>query len=171
MGVGTLNLDHEIVSEAVSSKAPEFDAFRISKSRELEENAPELADIIKELQKLPEGDRGDEKIHKLKEVFKEMEGKINPKIISAELGLLMPEGSQNHQEINYSGYGYIQGIYFDLEKDKPEKILPNINNNYIIEYLQQFLNDFRDIMVYDKSSQYVDETTATTENSNLMGSY
>lgn len=40
-----------------------------------------------------------------------------------------------------------------------------------IEYLQQFLNDFRDIMVYDKSSQYVDETTATTENSNLMGSY
>ena len=40
-----------------------------------------------------------------------------------------------------------------------------------IEYLQQFLNDFRDIMVYDKSSQYVDETTATTENSNLMNSY
>ena len=40
-----------------------------------------------------------------------------------------------------------------------------------LEYLQQFLNDFRDIMVYDKSSQYVDETTATTENSNLMGSY
>ena len=40
-----------------------------------------------------------------------------------------------------------------------------------LEYLQQFLNDFRDIMVYDKSSQYVDETTATTENSNLMNSY
>jgi len=34
-------------------------------------------------------------------------------------------------------------------------------------HLQQFLNDMRDIMVYDKSSQYLDETTVRTENSNI----
>ena len=34
-------------------------------------------------------------------------------------------------------------------------------------HLQQFLNDMRDIMVYDKSSQYVSETTVRTENSNI----
>ena len=35
------------------------------------------------------------------------------------------------------------------------------------EYLQQFLNDFRDIMVYGKSSQFVDDKTVRTENLNL----
>ena len=34
-------------------------------------------------------------------------------------------------------------------------------------HLQEFLNDMRDIMVYDKSSQYVSETTVRTENSNI----
>ena len=32
------------------------------------------------------------------------------------------------------------------------------------DYLQQFLNDFRDIMVYDKSSQYVNNNLIETEN-------
>ena len=40
-----------------------------------------------------------------------------------------------------------------------------------LEYLQQFLNDFRDIMVYDKSPQYVNETTVRTENSKFMSFY
>ena len=34
-------------------------------------------------------------------------------------------------------------------------------------YLQQFLNDMRDIMVYGPSSQYVDDYTAQTENLNI----
>ena len=34
-------------------------------------------------------------------------------------------------------------------------------------HLQQFLNDMRDIMVYDQSPQYVSETTVRTENSNI----
>ena len=34
-------------------------------------------------------------------------------------------------------------------------------------HLQQFLNDMRDIMVYDKSPQYLSETTVRTENSNI----
>ena len=33
--------------------------------------------------------------------------------------------------------------------------------------LQQFLNDFRDIMVYGKSSQFIDERTIQTENQNI----
>ena len=47
----------------------------------------------------------------------------------------------------------------------------NDNKRFIFvlknEYLQQFLNDFRDIMVYGKSSQFVDDKTVKTENLNL----
>lgn len=35
------------------------------------------------------------------------------------------------------------------------------------EYLQQYLNDFRNIMVYDKSSQYKDSKLVRTENLNV----
>ena len=35
------------------------------------------------------------------------------------------------------------------------------------EFLQEFLNDFRDIMVYGKSSQFVDDKTIQTENLNI----
>ena len=35
------------------------------------------------------------------------------------------------------------------------------------EYLQQFLNDFRDIMIYGQSSQAIDDNLAKTENTNV----
>jgi len=35
------------------------------------------------------------------------------------------------------------------------------------DYLQQFLNDFRDIMVYGQSSQAIDDNLAKTENTNV----
>ena len=35
------------------------------------------------------------------------------------------------------------------------------------DYLQQFLNDFRDIMVYGESSQAIDDNLAKTENTNV----
>ena len=34
-------------------------------------------------------------------------------------------------------------------------------------YLQTFLNDFRDVMIYGKSSQFIDDTTIQTENLNI----
>ena len=34
-------------------------------------------------------------------------------------------------------------------------------------YLQQFLSDIREIMTYDESSEFIDEITAQTENSNI----
>ena len=34
-------------------------------------------------------------------------------------------------------------------------------------YLQQFLSDIREIMTYDESSEFIDERTAQTENSNI----
>ena len=34
-------------------------------------------------------------------------------------------------------------------------------------FLQQFLDDFRDIMIYGPSSQFVDDKTVKTENTNL----
>ena len=47
----------------------------------------------------------------------------------------------------------------------------NDNKRFIFvlknEYLQQFLNDFRDIMIYGKSSQFVNDKTVRTENLNL----
>ena len=49
------------------------------------------------------------------------------------------------------------------------RINENKKDIYLLKlgHLQQFLNDMRDIMVYDKSPQYLDETTVTTENSNI----
>ena len=35
------------------------------------------------------------------------------------------------------------------------------------EYLQQFLNDMRKLMTYDESSEFIDERTAQTENTNI----
>jgi len=35
------------------------------------------------------------------------------------------------------------------------------------QYLQQFLNDMRQIMIYDRSSQYIDETLIRTENTRV----
>ena len=35
------------------------------------------------------------------------------------------------------------------------------------EYLQEFLNDMREIMTYDESSEYIDERLAQTENTNI----
>ena len=35
------------------------------------------------------------------------------------------------------------------------------------DFLQEFLNDFRDIMIYGKSSQFVNDNTVQTENLNI----
>ena len=35
------------------------------------------------------------------------------------------------------------------------------------EYLQQFLSDMRELMTYDESSEFIDERTAQTENTNI----
>ena len=35
------------------------------------------------------------------------------------------------------------------------------------EYLQQFLNDMRELMTYDESSEFIEERTAQTENTNI----
>ena len=39
------------------------------------------------------------------------------------------------------------------------------------EYLQQFLNDFRDIMVYGRSSQFIDDNLIKTENTKITMPY
>ena len=35
------------------------------------------------------------------------------------------------------------------------------------EYLQQFINDFRDIMIYGRSSQTINDNLIKTENTNI----
>ena len=52
--------------------------------------------------------------------------------------------------------------YETRENDKKSSIYLLRN-----EYLQQFLNDMREIMLYDRSSQYVSEELARTENTRV----
>ena len=42
-------------------------------------------------------------------------------------------------------------------------------NIYVLKtgFLQQFLNDFRDAMIYDDSSEYIDDYIIQTENTNI----
>ena len=60
----------------------------------------------------------------------------------------------------------IQGIsnweYETIENDKKRSI-------YLLKrmYLQQFLNDMRDIMIYQKSSQRINDRLAKTENTKV----
>ena len=36
-----------------------------------------------------------------------------------------------------------------------------------LEYLQEFVNDFRDLMTYSESSEFVNSKTIQTENTNI----
>lgn len=56
--------------------------------------------------------------------------------------------------------GALTNYEYEVEKNEKKRSIYILKN----QYLQQFLNDFRDIMVYDKSSQYQDNTLIRTEN-------
>ena len=52
--------------------------------------------------------------------------------------------------------------YETIQNDKKSRI-------FVLreEYLQEFLNDMREIMVYDESSEYLNDRTIQTENTNI----
>jgi len=65
-----------------------------------------------------------------------------------------PYGSRLNPVIGISNYEY------EVRKNNKKRTI------YILkpEYLQQFIDDIREIMIYDESSQYIDETLIQTKN-------
>jgi hypothetical protein len=80
-----------------------------------------------------------------------------------ELGVYVTPTSTNDDPNNPFPNGTIHGVsnweYETIKNEKKRSI-------YILRrmYLQQFLNDMRDIMIYQQSSQRIDDKLARTEN-------
>ena len=91
--------------------------------------------------------------------------------------LILPEGKRvnsdfsirfydTNQYVTKSGSNVVSGISnytheLNLNTKKREIYLLKS------EYLQQFLNDFREVMIYGRTSQYVDDDLIKTENTNI----
>jgi hypothetical protein len=75
-----------------------------------------------------------------------------------------------YDNTQYSGSGTINPVIgvsnFDYETIKNEEK----REIFLLksEYIQQYLNDFRNIMNYTESSQYVDRKLIRTENTRLI---
>tara|TARA_B100001094_G_C18162451_1_gene790128 strand:+ start:1159 stop:2262 length:1104 start_codon:yes stop_codon:yes gene_type:complete len=74
------------------------------------------------------------------------------------------------KKLNYNVIKYGNDIRTSISNYQYETELNDKKRSiYILkpEYLQQFLNDFREIMTYDKSSQFINDNTIKTENTNI----
>lgn len=145
--IGTL-LKHEWTKQAVSAKAPEFDRFRMNKSREFNEKLSELAQRTKILMEYPPSISGKEKddykeksLLELKDIYQQMKGNIDNELVYAELGKLMPQG--NDQEVNFTGFGDIEVMYFDMSEKMIEYIHSD-NKEIIKEYLDILECDYNE---------------------------
>ena len=108
--------------------------------------------------------------------------------------LILPAGKDVNEDFSISYYD--NGIYYtndstsSFDENVGRSIIPNpvrgvsnweyetIKNNkkssiYLLKqgYLQQFLNDMREIMTYGLSSEYVNESLIRTENTKVTTSY
>ena len=108
--------------------------------------------------------------------------------------LILPEGKDVNEDFSISYYD--NGIYYtndstsSFDENVERVIIPNpvrgvsnweyetIKNNkkssiFLLKqgYLQQFLNDMREIMTYGLSSEYVNESLIRTENTKVTISY
>ena len=93
--------------------------------------------------------------------------------------LILPKGKRVNSDFTVKYYDNVLGSYQTKSGTNVRTGISNyvhetrINDNkrfiFVLkeEYLQQFLNDFRDIMIYGKSSQFVNDTTVQTENLNI----
>tara|TARA_B100000927_G_scaffold277107_1_gene258452 strand:+ start:1382 stop:2047 length:666 start_codon:yes stop_codon:yes gene_type:complete len=100
-------------------------------------------------------------------------------IRDSEGHLILPKGKRVNSDFSVTYYDAKLAIYVT---PSPTKTRTGISN-YIHEtrlndekrfisvlkngYLQTFLNDFRDIMIYGKSSQFLNDNTIQTENLNI----
>ena len=100
-------------------------------------------------------------------------------IRGSEGHLILPQGKRVNSDFTVKYYDNNLGTYVtksgtDVRTGISHYVHEtriNDNKRFIFvlknEYLQQFLNDFRDIMVYGKSSQFINDKTVRTENLNL----
>ena len=100
-------------------------------------------------------------------------------IRDSEGHLVLPKGKRVHSDFSVKYYDNGLGSYFTKSGTNVRTGISNyvhetrLNDDkrfiFVLknEFLQQFLNDFRDIMVYGKSSQFVNDKTVQTENLNI----
>ena len=93
--------------------------------------------------------------------------------------LILPAGKRVNSNFTVKYYDNMLGTYVTKSGTDVRSGISNyvhetrLNDNkrfiFVLkeEYLQQFLNDFRDIMIYGKSSQFVNDKTVQTENLNI----
>ena len=93
--------------------------------------------------------------------------------------LVLPAGKRVNSNFSVKYYDNMLGTYVTKSGTDVRSGISNyvhetrLNDNkrfiFVLkeEYLQQFLNDFRDIMIYGKSSQFVNDKTVQTENLNI----
>ena len=100
-------------------------------------------------------------------------------IRDSEGHLILPKGKRVNSDFTVKYYDNTLSTYqtksgtsvrTGISNYEHETIL-NYDKRFIFvlkeEFLQEFLNDFRDIMVYGKSSQFVNDKTVQTENLNI----
>ena len=100
-------------------------------------------------------------------------------IRDAEGHLVMPKGKRVNSDFTVKYYDNVLGSYQTKSGTNVRTGISNyshetrINDNkrfiFVLkeEFLQEFLNDFRDIMVYGKSSQFINDKIIQTENLNI----
>ena len=100
-------------------------------------------------------------------------------IRDSEGHLVLPKGKRVNSDFSITYYDNVIGTNVTPISSKTRTGVSNYihetrlneekRNIFVLKpgYLQTFLNDFRDIMIYGKSSQFVDDTTIHTENLNI----
>lgn len=70
----------------------------------------------------------------------------------------------NNKAININPVTSIENYEYEVRKNNEKSSI------YLLKprYLQQFLNDMRQIMLYDRSSQFIEETLIRTENTRVI---
>ena len=121
----------------------------------------------------------DYSLNKYGEKLNEVKYYQTKEIRDGEGHLILPKGKRVNSNFTVKYYDNTLSTYVTksgtnvrsgISNYEHETIL-NDNKRFISvlkeEYLQEFLNDFRDIMVYGKSSQFVDDKTVKLENLNI----
>ena len=121
----------------------------------------------------------DYSLNKYGEKLNEVKYYQTKEIRDGEGHLILPKGKRVNSNFTVKYYDNTLSTYVTksgtnvrsgISNYEHETIL-NDNKRFISvlkeEFLQEFLNDFRDIMVYGKSSQFVDDKTVKLENLNI----
>jgi hypothetical protein len=112
------------------------------------------------------GDRiNDNNFYETKEI-KDSNGRLilpSGKVVDEDFTLTYSDGGVN---VTVTGANVRRGVSnweYEVRKNNEKSSIYLLRRGY----LQQFLNDMREIMLYDRSSQYINETLIRTENTKV----